>query len=89
MTWLDLSSVPPRREDAARETINVGFLRSVAAFAEVKNVFDRRYVASANNITNTLTAGVQNPGFILAQFGTGSVFAGQPRAFAGGVKVKF
>ena len=70
-------------------TVDFGFIKSIAAYFEVKNASDRRYVASANTITNTLTNGVQNPGFYLAQFSTGSVFAGLPRTFTGGVKVKF
>lgn len=69
--------------------VDFGFIRSIAAYVEVKNAFDRRFVGSANNITNTLTNGVQNPGFTLAQFSTGSIFAGAPRAFTAGVKVKF
>ena len=60
-----------------------------SAYFEVKNVLDRTYIASANNITNSLTNGVQNPGFFLAQFSTGSIYAGAPRAFTGGVKIKF
>ena len=70
-------------------TVDFGWIKSVAAFVEVKNALDKRYAASANVITNTLTGNIQNPGFLLAQFGTGSVFAGSPRAFTGGVKVKF
>lgn len=63
--------------------------RSLNLFLEVRNVFDRTYVASANNIANTVTAaGVQNPGSVLANT-TGSIYAGSPRAFVAGMKVAF
>ena len=60
-------------------------------FFEVKNVFDRTYIASANNITDSINAvtGVQNPGSVLAITGTGSIYAGAPRAFIGGLKLAF
>jgi iron complex outermembrane receptor protein len=58
-------------------------------FFEVRNLFDRTYVASANNITNTVTtAGVQNPASVLANT-TNSIYAGSPRAFVAGMKVAF
>jgi iron complex outermembrane receptor protein len=47
-------------------------------------VFDRTYIASANNIGNSVTvAGLQglNP--------TGSIYAGSPRAFIAGIKLAF
>jgi iron complex outermembrane recepter protein len=63
--------------------------RTLSLYAEVRNVFDRTYVASANNIGNTVTAaGVQNPASILANT-TGSIYAGSPRAFVAGMKVAF
>ena len=52
-------------------------------------MFDRTYVASANNIGNTVTAaGVQNLANVLANT-TGSIYAGSPRAFVAGMKVAF
>lgn len=66
------------------------FLKNFSVFFEVRNVFDRTYIASANNATNTVTAaGFQNPGIVLANTATGLIFAGSPRAFQGGVKFKF
>lgn len=66
------------------------FLKNFSAFVEVRNVFDRTYVASANNVNNTVTAaGFQNPGIVLANTGTGSIYAGMPRGVQGGVKFKF
>ena len=38
------------------------YFKSLSMYVEVRNVFDRTYVASANNIGNSVTAaGVQNP----------------------------
>ena len=42
--------------------------RSLNLFLEVSNVFDTTYVASANNIANTVTAaGLQNPASVLGK----------------------
>ncbi len=63
--------------------------RSLNLFLEVRNVLDRTYVASANNIANTVTgAGLQNPASVLANT-TGSIYAGSPRTFVAGMKVAF
>ncbi|WP_441236491.1 TonB-dependent receptor family protein [Bradyrhizobium sp. 930_D9_N1_4] len=63
--------------------------RTLNLFLEVRNVFDRTYVASANNITNTVSAaGVQDPASTLANT-TGSIYAGSPRLFVAGMKVAF
>jgi iron complex outermembrane receptor protein len=64
--------------------------RQLNLFVEVRNIFDRTYVASANNISNTVTAaGFQNPGSVLAATQTGSIYAGSPRAFVAGMKIAF
>lgn len=63
--------------------------RSLNLFLEVRNVFDSTYVASANNITNSVTAaGLQNPASTLANT-KGSIYAGSPRTFVAGMKVAF
>ncbi|HKH00653.1 MAG TPA: TonB-dependent receptor, partial [Bradyrhizobium sp.] len=65
------------------------YFRALNLYLEVRNVLDRTYVASANNIGNSVTAaGVQNPASILANT-TGSIYAGSPRAFIAGMKVAF
>jgi len=52
-------------------------------------VFDRTYVASANNIANTVRAtGIQDGAIALAGT-TGSIYAGSPRAFIAGMKLAF
>lgn len=68
-------------------------VKNFSVYFEVRNIFDRNWVASANNITNTaaLVNGVvvQNGYAQLAQNSTGSIYAGNPRLFQGGVKFKF
>jgi iron complex outermembrane receptor protein len=59
------------------------YFRALSLYLEVRNVFDRTYVASANNIADTVTGGVQSPST------TGSIYAGAPRAFVAGMKVAF
>ena len=56
-------------------------------YAEVRNVFDRTYVASANNIAKSVTdAGLQILATVLANT-TGSIYAGSPRTFIAGIKL--
>jgi iron complex outermembrane receptor protein len=71
--------------------INNAYLRNLVLFFEVRNVLDRTYIASANNITDSINAvtGLQNPGSVLAFNGTGSIYAGAPRSFVGGLKFAF
>jgi iron complex outermembrane recepter protein len=64
------------------------YLKSLSLYLEVRNVFNRTYVASANNISDAVTAGVQNPASVLANT-TNSIYAGSPRAFVAGMKVAF
>ena len=65
------------------------YFKALSLYFEVRNVFDRTYVASANNIGNSVTAlGVQNPASSLAN-ATGSIYAGSPRTFVAGMKVAF
>jgi iron complex outermembrane receptor protein len=65
------------------------YFKALNLYLEVRNVFDRTYVASANNIGNSVTAlGVQNPASTLANT-TGSIYAGSPRAYFAGMKVAF
>jgi iron complex outermembrane receptor protein len=73
--------------------VETGPLKHFSAYFEVRNIFDRNWVASANNIQNSVAlfngAVVQNGYFQLAQNGTGSIYAGNPRLFMGGVRFKF
>jgi iron complex outermembrane recepter protein len=60
------------------------YFKSLSMYVEVRNVFDRTYVASANNISNSVSPlGVQGLS------NTGSIYAGSPRAFIAGMKLAF
>jgi iron complex outermembrane receptor protein len=67
------------------------YFKSAVVYFEVRNVFDRTYVASANNISDSISSatGAENPGSVLATTGTGSIYAGEPRTFVGGVRLAF
>lgn len=66
------------------------YLKSLSLYLEVRNLLDRTYVASANNIANTVTAaGLQNPASVLAATQINSIYAGSPRVFAVGMRVAF
>ena len=65
------------------------YFKTLNVYFEVRNLFDKTYIASANNIGNSVTsAGVQDPASVLANK-TGSIYAGSPRAFIAGMKVAF
>ncbi|ODM77652.1 TonB-dependent receptor family protein [Bradyrhizobium elkanii] len=65
------------------------YFKALNLYIEVRNVFDRTYVASANNIANSVTAaGIQNPASVLAN-STNSIYAGSPRAVVAGMKIAF
>ncbi|HEY8124925.1 MAG TPA: TonB-dependent receptor [Methylocystis sp.] len=70
------------------------YVKNIELFFEVSNIFNRTYVSGAFVVANSLLAGpIQTPlvwptgGLVTAQ-GAG-ILAGQPRAFTGGVKLKF
>lgn len=71
------------------------YFKNIELFFEVSNIFNRTYVAGAFVVANSLLAGtaIQTPfvwptgGLVTAQ-GAG-IIAGQPRAFTGGIKLKF
>ena len=67
-----------------------GLISRVRFYIDVQNLLDQRYIASANNITDTLNpaTGSQNGASVLAN-STGSIYAGTPRSVFGGVRVKF
>ncbi len=73
--------------------VDMGPLKSMTLFFQVRNIFDRTYIASANNIQNraSLQNGVvvQNGYADLAQQQTGAIYAGTPRLFQGGMKFRF
>ena len=66
------------------------YFKSLNLYFEVRNVFDRTYVASANNIPNTVQGtGIQDGASALANSTSPSIYAGSPRAFFVGMKVAF
>jgi iron complex outermembrane receptor protein len=65
------------------------YFRQLTLFFEVHNLFNKTYVASANDIQDSVTAtGIQNPASVVATT-TGSIYAGSPRAFIAGMKIAF
>ena len=67
------------------------YLKGAIFFFEIQNLLNKTYVASANNITDSISAvtGLQNPASVLATTGTGSIYAGAPRTFIAGMKLAF
>jgi len=66
------------------------FVSSLNLFFEVRNLLNETYVASASNITDSISAatGLQNPASTVSNAG-GSIWAGSPRSFFGGARLKF
>lgn len=72
--------------------IDFVWLKHFNAYFEVRNVFDQNWISSANNVTNQvgLVKGqVVQAGYTPMAGATGSIYAGNPRFFQGGVKFKF
>jgi iron complex outermembrane recepter protein len=67
-----------------------GILRGLRLFFEADNVLNKTYVASANNVADSISAvsGLQNPASVVANAG-GSIYAGSPRAYVFGGLLKF
>lgn len=66
-----------------------GPLKGLHLLFEVRNIADKVWVASAGNLSNSLSAttGLQNGASVLAT--SGGVYAGYPRSFFTGVRVGF
>jgi iron complex outermembrane receptor protein len=69
----------------------ISYFKNIELFFDIRNLFDRTYVAGAGVMTNTLIAGtaIQTPATGLSTNTTSGIIAGSPRAFIGGVKFKF
>jgi iron complex outermembrane receptor protein len=67
------------------------FIKNVEFYFDVKNAFNRTYVAGSVVNTNSLQGNtvVQTPAVLLANSTGMGIVAGQRRAFIGGVKFKF
>ena len=59
-------------------------LRSLMAYAEIRNVFDETYISSANNITDRIGS---TPTTLAAV--SGSIYSGAPRSYFAGFKMRF
>jgi iron complex outermembrane receptor protein len=60
--------------------------RNIRVFFEIQNLSGVTYVASANNVSDSISATRQQNG--VANAG-GSIYAGAPRTFIGGVRIRF
>ncbi len=67
-----------------------GYAKRLSLYLEVRNVFDTRYVGSAQPLANSISAttGLQNGAAALATT-TGTIFAGAPRNVVGGLRLAF
>ncbi|QNT78145.1 TonB-dependent receptor family protein [Entomobacter blattae] len=65
------------------------FFKKITLFLNIQNLLDTTYIASANNIRNTLASnGLESPASVLAS-SRPSIFAGTRRSFYGGIKLNF
>jgi len=55
---------------------------------EVQNVTNQTYVSGATNISDQLQANGQEATATTLMNSTGSIYAGSPRAYFGGVRIK-
>lgn len=71
-------------------TALVGDVRRLDLYGEVRNVLDTAYVGAANTLANTLSpvSGLQNGRAVLANT-SGTIFAGPPRIFMTGMRLRF
>ena len=58
-----------------------GPAKSLMAYFEISNLFDETYVSGANNIADRANVNLADS--------TGSIYAGAPRTYYGGMKVRF
>jgi len=61
-----------------------GPIRSLMTYFEIRNLFDETYVSSANNITDRVNFTADDLAGV-----AGSIYAGSPRTYYGGMKVRF
>jgi len=61
-----------------------GPVRSLMTYFEIRNLFDKAYISSANNITDRVGYTADELAGI-----SGFIYAGAPRTYYGGMKVRF
>ncbi|MDD5559246.1 TonB-dependent receptor [Candidatus Methylomirabilis sp.] len=64
--------------------VTIPFVRSLSAFFEIQNLFDATYIASANVVADALSDTPANLATSKQAF-----FAGQPRSYFAGLKLRF
>ncbi|MBF0851719.1 MULTISPECIES: TonB-dependent receptor family protein [unclassified Gluconobacter] len=67
----------------------LGWIHRLHSYFEVQNVANLTYAAGATDISDTLLANGQQAGRDVLAAKTGSIYAGTPRAFFGGVRIRF
>ncbi|MCQ8278890.1 TonB-dependent receptor [Acetobacteraceae bacterium KSS8] len=77
---LELHYHPPAR---------FGWVHRLQSWFEIQNLANRTYAAGATVISDSLLSGGEQAGAAALANKTGSIFAGSPRAFLGGVRVGF
>lgn len=68
---------------------HMGWAHHLHTYFEVQNVTNQTYAAGATDISDALLANGQQAGRDVLATQTGSIYAGTPRAFFGGVRIKF
>lgn len=67
----------------------LGWAHRLHSYFEVQNVTNQVYAAGATDISDALLSTGQQAGRSVLANKTGSIYAGSPRAFFGGVRIKF
>ncbi len=70
--------------------VDGSYIKTSSAYFEIRNLTNQTYVASANNVSDSISSatGKQNGAATIAAT-AGSIYAGTPLSFYGGVRVKF
>ncbi|MFT9329624.1 MAG: TonB-dependent receptor [Acetobacter orientalis] len=66
-----------------------GWAHRLHWYFEVQNVANQIYIAGATNISDKLQSDGQQAGAATLMDSTGSIYAGSPRAYFGGVRIRF
>ncbi|MCP1214158.1 TonB-dependent receptor family protein [Acetobacter okinawensis] len=67
----------------------LGWAHRLHWYFEVQNVANQTYIAGASNISDKLQSNGQQADAATLMNSTGSIYAGSPRAYFGGVRVRF
>lgn len=71
-------------------SVQYDFLKGFSIYFEVENLFNKTYVASANNVSDSINSatGLENGAGVVSA-ATGSIYAGAPLTAIAGVKLRF